>query len=218
MSFSEIMDLLLPSTLETVEMVFFSSVFSIIIGLLLAILLYTIREDGLNPKKSLYKILDIIVNILRSIPFVILMIIVLPLSKVIVGTKIGTAASIVPLTICAIPFVARLFEDEFTGIDKGIIEAAKSMGSTNSEIIWKVVIPETIPGLISSSTNLIINLIGYSAMSGFIGGGGLGNLAIRYGYNRRENLVLLASVVAIVILVQIVQYIGRKLSIKTNKK
>lgn len=218
MNISEIIDLLIPATLETIIMVFFSTILSTAIGLLVAILLYTIREDGLNPKKNLYKILDIIVNVLRSFPFVILMIVVLPLSKVIVGTKIGTKAAIVPLTICAIPFIARLFEQEFKNIDRGIIEASKSMGANNLEIITKVIIPESLPSMIADITNLIINLISYSAMSGFIGGGGLGNLAIRYGYNRRENAVLFASVVVIIILVEIVQYTGFKLSIKTNKR
>ncbi|MCI5839883.1 MAG: methionine ABC transporter permease [Peptoniphilaceae bacterium] len=214
----EVFDLLLPATLETIFMIFISGIFSVLLGLLLAIFLFLIKENGLKQKPKLYRFLDLIVNVFRSFPFVILMIVVLPLSKLIVGTKIGTTAAIVPLTISAVPFVARLFEQEFNSVDSGIIDAAKSMGASNFQIIFKVVIPESIPAMISDITNLFINLVGYSAMSGTVGGGGLGNLAIRYGYNRRENDVLFASVIVIIAIVQFIQYFGFKTSFKLNKK
>lgn len=218
MSFDAIMDLVLPSTLETLYMVVLSALLAVVIGLPLAILLFVIREDGLNPISGLYRVLDVIINILRSFPFIILMIVVLPLSSLLVGTKIGTTAAIVPLTISAFPFITRLFEQEFTNVPKGLIDAAKSMGSTNEEIVRKVLIPESMPGIIAHVTNLMIMLVGYSAMAGTIGGGGLGNLAIRYGYYRREEFVLWIAVLVIVIIVQLMQWIGTKISTSINKK
>ncbi|MGO4988436.1 MAG: ABC transporter permease [Gallicola sp.] len=218
MSFDAIMDLVLPSTLETLYMVVLSALLAVVIGLPLAILLFVIREDGLNPISGLYRVLDVIINILRSFPFIILMIVVLPLSSLLVGTKIGTTAAIVPLTISAFPFITRLFEQEFTNVPKGLIDAAKSMGSTNGEIVRKVLIPESMPGIIAHVTNLMIMLVGYSAMAGTIGGGGLGNLAIRYGYYRREEFVLWIAVLVIVIIVQLMQWIGTKISTSINKK
>ena len=218
MSFDKIMDLVLPSTLETLYMVILSALLAVVIGLPLAILLFIIRDDGLNPIPGLYRVLDVIINILRSFPFIILMIVVLPLSSIIVGTKIGTTAAIVPLTISAFPFITRLFEQEFTNVPKGLIDAAKSMGSTNGEIVTKVLIPESMPGIVAHVTNLMIMLVGYSAMAGTIGGGGLGNLAIRYGYYRREEFVLWIAVLVIVIIVQLMQWIGTKISTGINKK
>lgn len=218
MSFDAIMDLVLPSTLETLYMVVLSALLAVVIGLPLAILLFVIREDGLNPISGLYRVLDVIINILRSFPFIILMIVVLPLSSLLVGTKIGTTAAIVPLTISAFPFITRLFEQEFTNVPKGLIDAAKSMGSTNGEIVRKVLIPESMPGIIAHVTNLMIMLVGYSAMAGTIGGGGLGNLAIRYGYYRREEFVLWIAVLVIVIIVQLMQWVGTKISTSINKK
>lgn len=218
MSSSAIMDLVLPSTLETLYMVILSALLAVVIGLPLAILLFLIREDGLNPVPGLYRVLDIVINILRSFPFIILMIVVLPLSSLIVGTKIGTTAAIVPLTISAFPFITRLFEQEFTNVPKGLIDAAKSMGSTSGEIVRKVLIPESMPGIVAHVTNLMIMLVGYSAMAGTIGGGGLGNLAIRYGYYRREEFVLWIAVLVIVIIVQLIQWIGTKISTGINKK
>lgn len=211
-------NLILPSTMETLFMVIASAALAVIIGLPLAIMMFVIRDDGLNPVPALYRVLDIVVNILRSFPFIILMIVVLPLSGLLVGTKIGTTAAIVPLTISAFPFITRLFEQEFTNVPKGLIDAAKSMGSTNVEIVRKVLIPESLPGIIAHVTNLMIMLVGYSAMAGTIGGGGLGNLAIRYGYYRREETLLWIAVLVIVIIVQLIQFIGTKISTGINKK
>lgn len=213
-----ISSLLFEATTETLYMIIVSTIFTILIGLPLSLVLYTTRSTGLNPKPKLYSVLDVIVNITRSFPFIILMIILLPLSKIIVGTKIGTSASIVPLTIGAIPFLARLFEQEFLNVDKGIIEASKSMGASNFNILTKVLIPEALPQLILAVTNLMITLIGYSAMAGTIGGGGLGALAKRYGYDRFNPQVLLWAVIVIIILVEIIQIAGTKISSKLNKK
>ena len=218
MNLDQILDLMIPSTLETLYMVFLSSILAVIIGLPLAVFLFLIREDGLSPLPGLYRVLDFFVNILRSFPFIILMNVVLPLSSLIVGTRIGTSAAIVPLTISAFPFITRLFEQEFTNVPTGLIDAAKSMGSNNWEIVYKVLIPESMPGIVAHVTNLMINLVGYSAMAGTIGGGGLGNLAIRYGYYRREETLLWIAVVVIVIIVQLIQWIGTKISTRINKK
>lgn len=218
MSIDKVIELLIPSLFETLYMIFLSTIFSVALGLPLAIALYIMRQDGLNPSVRIYKLMDAVVNILRSFPFIILMIVILPLTKMLVGTKIGTTAAIVPLTVSAVPFIARLFEQEFISIDKGIIEAAKSMGSTNCQIIWKVVVPESMPGMISAVTVLMINLVGYSAMAGTVGGGGLGNLAIRYGYNGYETNVLIMSVLAIIVIVEVIQLFGNYLSIKISKK
>lgn len=214
----DLLHLVLEATGETLYMILVSTFFTILFGLPLALILYTTGQSGLNPKPKLYAVLDVIVNITRSFPFIILMIVLLPLSKLIVGTKIGTSASIVPLTVGAIPFLARLFEQEFLNVDRGIIEASKSMGASNFNILTRVLIPESLPQLVLAITNLMITLIGYSAMAGTIGGGGLGALAKRYGYDRFNTEVLLWAVVVIIILVEIVQISGTKISNKLNKK
>lgn len=213
-----IVDIVFPAIPETLYMVFLSTIIAIIIGLPLGIILTVSRPNGLMENKNVYRILDFIINIMRSLPFVILMIVVLPLTKLIVGKGYGTNAAIVPLSLSAAPFVARLMEGYLLEIDRGIIEAAKSMGSTNSQIIFKVMIPEAMPSVINGITMTIINLIGYSTMAGAMGGGGLGDIAMRYGYQRRENDILLVSVIAIILIVQFVQLLGNKFANKINKK
>lgn len=210
-------DILKTASLETLYMVFFSTVFALILGGPIAIVLYIVKPGGLKENKLVFRVLDFIINILRSIPFIIMMILVFPLSKLIVGKSIGSTASIVPLAIAAAPFVSRMFETSFNKVDRGIIEAAQSMGSSNKEIIFKVLLPEARANLINDITMTIINLIGYSAMAGSIGGGGLGDTAVRYGVNNYQFDVLIMAVIIIVLLVQLVQYIGTKLSRKANK-
>lgn len=210
--------MIVPAFFDTIYMVFFSSLFAIIFGLIIGIILYATKKGHILEHKIINNILGMIINIGRSIPFVILMIAVFPLSKIIVGTTIGSTASIVPLTIASIPFVARMIEVTLDEIDYGIIEASISMGASELEIIFKVIIPETISGIISVMTTTIISIIGYSAMAGTIGGGGLGNIAIAYGYQRFRNDLLLTSIFLMIILVQIVQMIGNKLARKYNKK
>jgi D-methionine transport system permease protein len=196
-------------------MVFWSTVFSLLMGLPLGVLLHvTDREDqgGIIPKPLLNEVLSRIVNILRSFPFLILMIVLMPVARFILGTTIGTRAAVVSLSIAAAPFVARVIETSLKEVDPGVVQAAKAMGSTNWQIIVKVMLPEALPSLVSGVTLTIINLIGYSAMAGTIGGGGLGDLAIRYGYQRFRSDVMLAAVIVTIVLVELVQFVGNKIS------
>ena len=212
---SMIIKLVAESTTQTIEMVFWSTVLSLIMGLPLGVLLHvTDREDqgGIIPKPLLNEILSRIVNILRSFPFLILMIVLMPVARFILGTTIGTRAAVVSLSIAAAPFVARVIETSLKEVDPGVVQAAKAMGSTNWQIIVKVMLPEALPSLVSGVTLTIINLIGYSAMAGTIGGGGLGDLAIRYGYQRFRSDVMLAAVIVTIVLVELVQFVGNKIS------
>ena len=218
---SQIMKLVLQSTGQTLEMVFFSTIFSVILGLPLGVLLHvTDKEEkgGIIPRPILNEVLSRIVNVLRSFSFLILMIVLMPLARLILGTTIGTRAAVVSLSIAAAPFVARVIETSLTEVDPGVIQAAKAMGSTNWQIIWKVMLPEALPSLVSGITLTIINLIGYSAMAGTIGGGGLGDLAIRYGYQRFRTDVMVAAVVVTVILVELIQLIGNRIASALLKK
>lgn len=200
------------ATLQTLIMVFFSTIFSLLLGFPLGVLLCVTDTNGITPKPVLNQVLSRIVNILRSFPFIILMIVLFPLSRIIVGTSIGTAATIVPLSIAAAPFVARIIESSLNEVNPELIQAAKAMGSTNMQIILKVLIPEAMPSLVDGITLTIINLIGYSAMAGAIGGGGLGDLAIRYGYQRFRTGIMAAAVIVILVMVEIIQLVGTKIS------
>ena len=214
---ADLFNLLVPSVMETLYMVTFSTIFSLLIGFPIGVLLVVTERGGLWEKPIINTVVGAIVNITRSFPFLILMILLFPLSKLIVGKSIGTTAAIVPLSIAAAPFVARIIESSLREVDKGVIEAVSSMGANNLEIIFKVLIPEAMPTLVSNITLTIINLIGFSAMAGIIGGKGLGDLAIRYGYHRFDGKVMAASVVLIIILVQIVQFIGNNIALAINK-
>ncbi len=190
-----------------------------LLGLALAVLLVVGEKDGVRPLPSpLMKVLNVVINILRSVPFLILMLFVLPLSKLLVGTKIGTIASIPPLIIAAAPFIARLVETSLRETDRGVIEAAQAMGCSPLQIVWKVMLPECKPALISSFTTAFITILGYGAMAGAIGGGGLGKTAINYGYNKYNYAVMLVATVLIVILVQIAQSIGTALAVRSDKR
>ena len=218
---SQIMKLVLTSTGQTLEMVFFSTLFSLILGLPLGVLLHvTDKEEkgGIIPRPVLNEVLSRVVNILRSFPFLILMIVLMPVARLILGTTIGTKAAVVSLSIAAAPFVARVIETSLVEVDPGVIQAAKAMGSTNWQIIWKVMLPEALPGLVSGITLTVINLIGYSAMAGTIGGGGLGDLAIRYGYQRFRSDVMAAAVIVTILLVEIIQFAGNKISAALLKR
>ena len=207
--------LILPATGQTLVMVFFSTLFSLVLGFPLGVLLMvTSRADqgGIMPHRILNEVMDKIVNVLRSFPFIILMIVLFPLSRLILHTAIGTKATIVPLSIAAAPFVARVVESALKEVDPGVIQAARAMGSTKGQIIMKVLVPEALPSLIDGVTLTIINLIGYSAMAGAIGGGGLGDLAIRYGYQRFRPEIMAIAVIVILVLVQLIQFVGNKLS------
>lgn len=215
---SRIFILVGQSSLQTLAMVFFSALFSLALGFPVGVLLYVTNPSGITPRPVLNQVLSRIVNMLRSFPFLILMIVLFPLSRLILGTSIGTAATIIPLSIAAAPFVARVIETALNEVDPGVIQAAKAMGSTNWQIIYKVVIPEAMPSVISGITLTIINLIGYSAMAGTIGGGGLGDLAIRYGYQRFRTDVMIAAVAVILILVEVIQLAGTLLVSRMMKK
>lgn len=207
------------ATWETIYVTIVSTLFAIILGLPLGILLVVGEKNGVLPlPKAFMKILGTVINLLRSVPFLILMIMVVPLTRLIVGTSVGTTASIVPLVIAAFPFIARLSESSLREINPNIIEAAQSMGATPFQIIMKVMIPESIPSLISNGTIAITTILGYSAMSGIIGGGGLGKIAINYGYYRYKYLVMFAAVILLIILVEIFQSTGTKISQKSDKR
>ncbi|MGO2118557.1 MAG: methionine ABC transporter permease [Fusobacterium sp.] len=212
-----VFNMIFNSTLETLYMVIFSAIFSLVIGFPIGILLVITKEGNIWKKRKLNQILEFIINTLRSFPFIILMICLFPLSRVIVGTTIGVNAAIVPLSISAAPFVARIVEGALNEIDKGLIEASSSMGANNLTIIFKVMIPETLPHLIHGITVTIISLIGYSAMAGTIGAGGLGDLAIRFGYQRFKVDIMIYAVIVIIILVQLIQSLGNYLVAKTKK-
>jgi D-methionine transport system permease protein len=211
-------ELIVPALLETLYMVFFSTIFSLIIGLPLGILLVITEKGGIWEKSMLNQTLSGIINVLRSFPFIILMILLFPLSRLIVGSTIGTKATIVPLSIAAAPFVARIIESALKEVDRGVVEASLSMGATIPQIVFKVLIPESMPSLVMGITLTIINLIGYSAMAGAIGGGGLGDLAIRYGLYRFQTDIMIVSVTIIIVLVQGIQLIGNKIAVSINKK
>ena len=215
---AQIFELVGISTLQTLQMVFFSTLFAVIIGFPLGILLFITSSTGIMPKPLFNMVLSRIIDVLRSFPFVILMIVLLPFTRFVLGTAIGTSATIMPLSLAAAPFVARVIETALIEIDPGVITAARAMGSTNWQIIRKVLVPEVLPSVVSGITLTIINLISYSAMAGTLGGGGLGDLAIRYGYQRFRTDIMLASVVVIILLVALIQFAGTKLSERILKK
>lgn len=207
------------ATWETFYVTLVSTIFAIIIGLPLGVLLVAGEKNGVMPLPSwLMKILNIIINLLRSIPFLILMILVIPLTRLIVGTSVGTVASIVPLVIAAFPFIARLVETSLREVNPKIIEMAQSLGASPVQIICKVMIPESIPSLLSNATTAITTILGYTAMSGIIGGGGLGKIAINYGYYRYKYMVMVFAVILLIVLVQIFQTVGTKLAVKSDKR
>ena len=192
--------------------------FAYLLGLPIAILLVLTAPSGLKPQKLVYRLLDMIVNIFRSIPFLILMILVIPVTRAIAGKAYGSTATIVPLVIAAAPYVARMIESSLLEVDPGVIEAAQSMGANIPTIIFKVLIPEAKTSLIVGATISCGTILGYSAMSGAIGGGGLGQIAISYGYNRYQTDVLFVTVALLIVLMQVIQIVGMKISRKTDKR
>lgn len=201
-------DVILKGTWQTLYMVFFSTLIAVVVGFIPAVILTLTADDGLKPNKVVYGILDVIVNVFRSFPFVILMIIVIPVTRFIAGTSIGTTAAIVPLTFYAIPFIARVFENALRETDPGVIEAAKSFGATDMQIIFRVYFKESVPRLLNGVVLLIINMIGASAMAGTLGGGGLGDIAIRKGYQGYNLAYLTVTSIVLIVIVQLVQGIG----------
>ena len=200
------LDVILKGTWQTLYMVFFSTLIAVVLGFIPAVILTLTAEDGLKPNRIVYGILDVIVNVFRSFPFIIL--IVIPVTRVIAGKSIGTTAAIVPLTIYAIPFIARVFENALRETDAGVIEAAKSFGATDLQIITKVYFKESVPRLLNGIVLLIINMVGASAMAGTLGGGGLGDIAIRKGYQAYDISYLVVTSIVLIVIVQLVQGIG----------
>lgn len=204
---------------ETVYATLLSTLFAIIIGLPLGMILMAGEKGGIRPLPGLLmKILNVVINLLRSVPFIILMVMVIPLTRAIIGTSVGTVASIVPLTIAAFPFVARLVESSLREVNPNIIETAQSMGATPLQILLKVMLPESVPSLITNFTLAITTIMSYTAMSGAVGGGGLGMIAITYGYQRYRYAILYAAVVVLVVVVQVIQSFGTWLATKCDKR
>ncbi|TWO21622.1 methionine ABC transporter permease [Campylobacter hyointestinalis] len=209
--------LLYEATLDTIYMTFISTFLAFIIGLILAIILVLTKRNGLMPNRVVYSSLDLIVNVLRSFPFIILIIVLFPLTKIIVGTSIGTSAAIVPLTIGSAPFIARLIENAINEVDYGIIEAALSFGANKSQIIFRVMLPEALPSIINAITLTLIVIVGFTAMAGTVGGGGLGDVAMRYGFQRFRPDIMAYTVIILIVLVQVIQMIGNLLYKITKK-
>lgn len=214
---NEMIELLIKSFWETGYMVVASTVLASLIGIPLGIILTVTRNGHILPNAVINSVLGVIVNATRSTPFIILMVAIIPLTRMLVGSSIGTTAAIVPLTISAAPFIARVIESSLLEIDHGVIEAAQSMGASPLQIIYKVLLPEALHSIVLGITLAVIALIGYSAMAGVLGGGGLGDLAIRYGYQRFQPDVMIVTVVILIAMVQIIQYLGDTLSKKLNK-
>lgn len=203
---------------ETIYMTLLSTFFSYVIGLPLGIILSVTDKNGIHPMPVLNRILGFIVNIFRSMPFIILMVAMLPVAKFVVGTSLGNKAMIVTLVIAAAPYVARMVESSIKEVNAGVIEAAQAMGSSSFQIIWKVLIPEAKPALITGSVISMVTILGYSAMAGTIGGGGLGQIAITYGYQRSTEDIIWICILLIIIIVQIIQEIGTRIARKTDKR
>ncbi|GAA3547509.1 ABC transporter permease [Nonomuraea rosea] len=208
MTWEEMLPLLWPATLETAQMVGWSALFTALLGLPLGVALVVFDRDGLRPVPALKSALGFVVNIGRSLPFIVLMIAIIPFTRVVVGTTIGTAAFVVPLTVGAVPFFARLVETALREVGADVVQAAQAMGASRTTIVRKVLLPEALPGLVAGLTVTVVALIGYSAMAGTLGGGGLGDLAVRYGYQRFETLLMIVTVVLLVVIVQLLQSLG----------
>lgn len=209
----------LYATWETLYVTVVATFFAVLIGLPIGILLATGDKNGvLHIPKWLLKVLDVVINILRSVPFLILMMLAIPLTRALVGTSVGTPASIVPLVVASFPFVARLVESSLKEVDKNVIEAVQSMGASPLQIIFRVMIPESMPSLINNLTVAMTTILGYSAMGGAMGGGGLGNIAIMQGYYRYQYPVMLLAVVVLVVIVQIIQSVGGRIAIRLDKR
>ena len=215
---SAMIDLLMKALGETVYMVAVSMAVATAIGVPLGVLLSTTGKGGILEARAFNKTLGAIVNAIRSIPFIILMVAIIPLTRLLVGTAIGTTAAMVPLIIAAVPFIGRQVETSLKEVPFGLVEAAQSMGATPAQIIWKVLLPESMSSIVAQLTTVIISLVGESAMAGAVGGGGLGDLAIRYGYQRFRPEIMLATVVILIVLVQLVQFVGNTLAKRLDKR
>lgn len=204
-------EVLIEASLETFTMVGWSTLFSVLLGFIPAVILTITAKDGLHPNRVVYGILDFLVNVFRSFPFIVLMVIIIPFTRLVAGKAIGTTAAIVPLTVSAIPFVARVMESSLRSVNSGVVEAARSFGASDFNIIFRVMLKEAVPSILAGITLTIISLVGYSAMGGAIGAGGLGDVAIRYGYQRYDIPYLVITSIILIVFVQAVQLLGNYL-------
>lgn len=218
MEISQLIDIMVGGTLESLYMTVLSTGFAYFFGIPLGVILFITDKDGIAENRIVNTVLGIVVNLLRSVPFIILLVAILPFTRFVVGTTIGATATIVPLVVAATPFVARMVESSLKEVNGGVIEAALSMGSNNLQIITKVLLPEAKPSLIVGSTIAITTILGYSAMAGFVGGGGLGAIGINYGYYRYQEDIMFITVVLLVIVVQVFQETGMRIANKTDKR
>ncbi len=204
--------------LDTIYMTLASTAMAYLLGLPLGLLLVITEKGSICPLPVFNRVLGVIINLLRSIPFLILLVWVMPVTRAIVGTTIGSSATVVPLVIAAAPFIARMVESSIKEVDPGVIEAAQSMGATNAQIVWKVLLPEAKPSLIVGAAISVTTILGYSAMAGFVGGGGLGDIAIRFGYYRYEDEIMLITVIILVLLVQVMQEVGMRIASSSDRR
>lgn len=215
---AEILNLLWQGTLETIYMTLVSTLIAYVFGLPLGVLLSVTDKNGIKPLKTFNAVLGFVINFLRSVPFIILLVAIIPFTRFVVGTSLGSTATIVPLVVSATPFIARMVESSIKEVDSGVIEAAHSMGSSTFAIVTKVLLPEAKPSLIVGSAIAVTTILGYSAMAGFVGGGGLGTIGINYGYYRYQNDIMLVTVLLLVVIVQLLQEIGMFVAKKTDKR
>lgn len=218
MGFVEMVPLMAKGLWETLYMTVGSTILAYVIGLPLGLLLCVTAKDGLCPRPLFNRILGIAVNLLRSVPFIILLVWVMPITRAVMGTTIGSKATLVPLVIAAAPFIARMVESSVREVDQGVVEAAQSMGASPLQIVVRVLLPEAKPSLLTGAAIAMTTILGYSAMSGIVGGGGLGAIAINYGYYRSDSDIMLLMVALLVLIVQVFQEIGSRLSLKTDKR
>lgn len=215
---NEMTIMMLDGVKETLYMTVLSTLFGYLLGLPMGVALAVTDKNGVRPNTIVYKVLDVIVNITRSIPFLILLILIMPLTKLLVGKTYGTAATVVPLTVAAAPFIGRMIESSLNEVDRGVVEAAQSMGASTMTIIIRVLLVEARTSILVGVTIALGTILGYSAMAGIVGGGGLGDIAMRYGYYRYEEEIMLVAVVLLVVLVQIFQTAGMKMSVKLDRR
>jgi len=204
--------------IDTLYMTLFSTALAYLLGLPMGLLLVITEKDGILPLPAFNRVLSIIINLMRSIPFLIFLVWVMPITRAIVGTTIGSTATVVPLVLAAAPFIARMVESSIKEVDPGVIEAAQSMGATRTQIVWKVLLPEAMPSLIVGATISVTTILGYSAMAGFVGGGGLGDIAIRFGYYRYDDQFMLITVIILVLVVQVMQEIGMRIANSSDRR
>ncbi|MBP0962866.1 MAG: ABC transporter permease [Oscillospiraceae bacterium] len=204
--------------IDTLYMTLFSTALAYLLGLPMGLLLVITEKDSICPLPTFNKVLSVIINLMRSIPFLIFLVWVMPITRAIVGTTIGSTATVVPLVLAAAPFIARMVESSIKEVDHGVIEAAQSMGATRAQIVWKVLLPEAMPSLIVGATISVTTILGYSAMAGFVGGGGLGDIAIRFGYYRYDDQIMLITVIILVLVVQVLQEIGMRIANSSDRR